>query len=190
MYMCENICACVRLVCMQIKIHVNVWKSVLLGGPCSPEEEKNDERFCRMKIKILTVTQHHQKVEFGLFMISRVWWVCHSVYLGSNHFNLPLDFYLNAANFSSILIIICQNRASTVLCECVQRQEKQPTSDLFNPLAPHIHFRGGRLLGAFRMRHEKHTQSSSIPEALALPNNAVAADPLPVPLNSNLTLKL
>lgn len=28
------------------------------------------------------------------------------------------------------------------------------------------------------MRHEKHTQSSSIPEALALPNNAAAADPI------------
>lgn len=60
-------------------------------------------------------------------------------------------------------------------------------SDLFNPLAPRIIFRGGRLLGAFRMRHEKHTQSSSIPEALALPNNAAAAvDPMLVPLNSHL----
>lgn len=33
---------------------------------------------------------------------------------------------------------------------------------------------GGRLLGAFRMRHEKHTQSSSNPQAQALPHNAVA----------------
>lgn len=58
-------------------------------------------------------------------------------------------------------------------------------SDLFNPLAPRITVRGGRLLRAFRMRHEKHTQSSSIPEALALPNNAAAgADPTPVPLKS------
>lgn len=52
-------------------------------------------------------------------------------------------------------------------------------SDLFNPLAPHFTFRGGLLLGAFRMRHEKHTQSSSIPEALTLPNNAAAAEPTP-----------
>lgn len=51
-------------------------------------------------------------------------------------------------------------------------------SDLFNPLAPGICLRGGRLLGAFRMRHEKHTQSSSIPEAFAPPNNAAAADPI------------
>lgn len=60
-------------------------------------------------------------------------------------------------------------------------------SGLFNPLAPRIPFRGWRLLGAFRMRHEKHTQSSSIPQALVLPNNAVAAaDPMPAPLNSRL----
>lgn len=62
-------------------------------------------------------------------------------------------------------------------------------SDLFNPLAPRIIFRGGRLLGAFRMRHEKHTQSFSIPEALALPNNAAAAaaiDPMVAPVNSHL----
>lgn len=62
-------------------------------------------------------------------------------------------------------------------------------SGLFNPLAPHIPFRGWRLLGAFRMRHEKHTQSSSIPQALVLPNNAVAAaDPMPAPLNSHLVM--
>lgn len=54
-----------------------------------------------------------------------------------------------------------------------QTEEKQPTADLFNLLAPHITERW--LLGAFRMRHEKHTQSSSIPEALALPHNAAAA---------------
>ena len=60
-------------------------------------------------------------------------------------------------------------------------------SDLFNPLAPRITFRGGKLLTAFRMRHEKHTQSSSIPEALALPNNAAAAaEPMSAPLNSQL----
>lgn len=58
-------------------------------------------------------------------------------------------------------------------------------SDLFNPLAPHVTLRGGRLLGAFRMRHEKHTQSYSIPGALALPYNGVAdADPTPVYLHS------
>lgn len=38
------------------------------------------------------------------------------------------------------------------------------------------------------MRHEKHTQSSSIPQALVLPNNAVAADPMPTPLNYHLGL--
>lgn len=63
-------------------------------------------------------------------------------------------------------------------------------SDLFNPLAPRIIFRGGRLLAAFRMRHEKHTQSSCIPEALTLPNKAAAvaaaADLRPVHLNSHL----
>lgn len=59
-------------------------------------------------------------------------------------------------------------------------------SDLFNPLAPRINFRGGRLLAAFRMRHEKHTQSSSIPEALTLPNNAAAADLKPAQLNVHL----
>lgn len=38
--------------------------------------------------------------------------------------------------------------------------------DLFNPLAPHVSGLGSRLLRAFRMRHEKHTQSSSsIPQA-------------------------
>lgn len=43
------------------------------------------------------------------------------------------------------------------------------------------------------MRHEKHTQSSSIPGALALPDNAVAvedADPMSVNLNSHLMPKL
>lgn len=49
-------------------------------------------------------------------------------------------------------------------------------SDLFNPLAAGVILKGGRLLGAFRMRHEKHTQSSSFPEALALPIDAAAAD--------------
>lgn len=58
-------------------------------------------------------------------------------------------------------------------------------SDLFNPLAPRITVRGGRLLGAFRMRHEKHTQSSNIPEALTPSDNAVAAaEPMTEPLNS------
>lgn len=55
--------------------------------------------------------------------------------------------------------------------------------NLFNPLAPYKTFRGWRLLGAFRMRHEKHTQSFSIPEALVLPRSAAAAgDPMSVPL--------
>lgn len=59
-------------------------------------------------------------------------------------------------------------------------------SDLFNLLAPRITFRGGRLLAAFRMRHEKHTQSSSIPEAVTLPNTAAAAaGPMHEPLNSH-----
>lgn len=44
-------------------------------------------------------------------------------------------------------------------------KEKQPMSDLFNPLAPHVSVLASGLLGAFRMRHEKHTQSSSIPQA-------------------------
>lgn len=57
-------------------------------------------------------------------------------------------------------------------------------ADLFNPLAPRLSL--GRLLGAFSMRHEKHTQSWSIPEALAPPHNAAAAadyDPTPGPMN-------
>lgn len=70
-------------------------------------------------------------------------------------------------------------------------EKKQPISVLFNPLAPHVHFRVGRLLGAFRMRHEKHTQSSNISQALVLPNNAVAAvDSISTPLDSHLVLKL
>lgn len=74
---------------------------------------------------------------------------------------------------------------------CTEAEKKQPILVLFNPLAPHVHFRVGRLLGAFRMRHEKHTQSSSIPQALVLPNNAVAAvDSIPTPLNSHPVLKL
>lgn len=60
------------------------------------------------------------------------------------------------------------------LCSQIYREEKQPVFNLFNPLAPHHTFR--KLLGAFRMRHEKHTQSSCIPEAFALPGNAAAAD--------------
>lgn len=60
-------------------------------------------------------------------------------------------------------------------------------SDLFNPLAPRNALRGGRLLAAFRMRHEKHTQSFSIPEAFAPPNSvAAAASSTPEPRNSQL----
>lgn len=44
-------------------------------------------------------------------------------------------------------------------------KEGQPLEDLFNPLAPHESVLASRLLRAFRMRHEKHTQSSSVPQA-------------------------
>lgn len=62
-----------------------------------------------------------------------------------------------------------------ILCVTETERKKQPMADLFNPLAPHITLKDGWLLGAFRMRHEKHTQSSRIPEALAPPDNATAA---------------
>lgn len=80
-----------------------------------------------------------------------------------------------------------RNRAPQCwMCLYEETEEKQPMSDLFNPLAPRITLSGGRLLGASRMRHEKHTQSSNNQEALALPNNtAAAADLLPASLNSH-----
>lgn len=88
----------------------------------------------------------------------------------------------------SISVISCLCVKTSVLVLVYrERRKKQPMSDLFNPLAPHITLRGGRLLGAFRMRHEKHTQSSSIPEAFTPPINAVAAaHPTSAPLNTQL----
>lgn len=93
---------------------------------------------------------------------------------------------VDAENFYSLL-----NSTVFYVLVSTEAEKKQPISVLFNPLAPNVHFKVGRLLGAFRMRHEKHTQSSSISQALVLPNNAVAAvDFISTPLNFHLVLKL
>lgn len=73
-----------------------------------------------------------------------------------------------------VVLVLASTGLYVPVWVCTETEEKQPMADLFNPLAPLITVRGGRLLGAFRMRREKHTQSSSIPEALTLSDNAVA----------------